>query len=84
MVRSADWFYAETILGLELRGLVAKEIASELSVSPSTMKGHLGLICRELVVGCGGQLFSRFGKQIAAEYGFESPVFSLVSEILRG
>jgi DNA-binding CsgD family transcriptional regulator len=72
------------VLGLELRGLLAKEIASELSISLSTVKGHLGLLYRKLGVGSRDQLFSLFGKNIIAAYGFESLVFSLLSEVLKG
>lgn len=71
------------VLALELRGLLAKEIAAELSISLSTVKGHLGLVYRKLGVGSRDQLFTMFGKQIVAEYGFASLVFSLLSEILR-
>jgi len=71
------------VLTLELRGLVAKEIASELSISLSTVKGHLGIMYRKLGVGSRNQLFGMFGKEIVSEYGFESLIFAFLSEVLR-
>ncbi len=71
------------VLTLELRGLVAKEIATELSISLSTVKGHLGILYRKLGVGSRNQLFGMFGKEIVSEYGFESLIFAFLSEVLR-
>jgi len=71
------------ILVLELRGLLAKEIAAELGLSVSTVKGHLGIIYRKVGVGSRDQLFNAMKDRLVGGLGFESFLFSLLSEALR-
>lgn len=71
------------VLARELRGLSAKEIAGELSISLSTVKGHLGSIYRKAGVGSRDQLFRLLGRDITGTWGRESLVLSLLSGVLR-
>jgi PAS domain S-box-containing protein len=71
------------ILALELEGLIGKEIAERLSISLSTVKGHVGSLYRKLGIGSREQLFSLMRERIIARWGYESLLFSLVTGLLR-
>ncbi len=71
------------VLTLELRGLLVKEIAAELCLSPSTVKGHLGLVYRKLGVSSRDQVFRLVGTRLADRHGPDSLAFTLLAEALK-
>lgn len=71
------------ILVLELEGFIGKEIADRLSISLSTVKGHVGSLYRKIGVSSREQLFALMGERIIGTWGYESLVFSLLSGVIR-
>lgn len=71
------------VVGFMLCGLLSKEIASELNVAVSTVKGHISSIFRKLDIGSREQLYTLFSKHLFNWHSPNSIIFTIIAELVK-